>query len=95
MLTPESTTDSPRYDDLPDDDYLVVARRVDLALAHRIEAETRRPVHDWAHDLTGPTEAWAEHLEELAWGGVRSRLLELEDRPALTLVPAAPNEEAA
>jgi hypothetical protein len=94
VLTPEGTS-SPRYDELPADDYLVVARRADLALAHQIEAETRRPVHDWAHDLTGPTEAWAEHLEEVAWGAVRRHLLELDDRPALTLVTAAPEEEAA
>lgn len=50
------------YREMPADDYLAAARRADLALAAREAASCRRPVVDWNHDLTGPTEAWRTYL---------------------------------
>lgn len=52
------------HDGLPADDFLVAARRADLDLARQITLECRRPEVPWAHDVTGPTEAWRDYLAE-------------------------------
>lgn len=66
------------YSGLPDDDYLVQARRADLELAAREAAACRRPISEYVHRDIGSTEAWErrEELRDLDAAGAR-RLAEL------------------